>query len=529
MALDRRYWIWDLVLLLALSTALRAHNLGALSFCSEEADNALIARTCLQTGHFIQPESQPSSDGLLYPWITASLFNHFGESEWIARFPSAFFGALTTLWVYLWASHWFGSWVGRCAGFLFAVWPWSVAWGRIGQYESLLAFLFVLIVVSVWKMLECNCLGHPMAEPPRVAGRRPLTIRRFFKLIPFLLLALLAHFTSYLTHFALFFLPGYLLIRLSWSWFRGRFIDSEFKRSLQYLFAGLLVAGVGILALVYLSPAVFLKNQEQQETTGGSLCYIHIIREQFGWAFMGFLILGTGMALKSGRPGWLVFSAAWFPFIAQGLLLEKCQPDSIYYTFPFMVILAAIPIGWGTEMVKERVNQWSAPGVHWNWRGITGLLLLGLSVEMVLSNVFISRAATSQVVTGASDSVACGSLDWRGMTDLVPRASGNVKVISTDAIPVYYYLGRVDFVFPLKEGGRIQVIPGVSVQGIRSPAELVTALADGRETWIFGEKSRLAEMRRTPTGADLWSILTLPPSRVWEGPLEIVICYPKKR
>ncbi|MBK7496994.1 MAG: glycosyltransferase family 39 protein [Candidatus Omnitrophica bacterium] len=233
MALDRRYWIWDLVLLLALSTALRAHNLGALSFCSEEADNALIARTCLQTGHFIQPESQPSSDGLLYPWITASLFNHFGESEWIARFPSAFFGALTTLWVYLWASHWFGSWVGRCAGFLFAVWPWSVAWGRIGQYESLLAFLFVLIVVSVWKMLECNCLGHPMAEPPRVAGRRPLTIRRFFKLIPFLLLALLAHFTSYLTHFALFFLPGYLLIRLSWSWFRGRFIDSEFKRSLS--------------------------------------------------------------------------------------------------------------------------------------------------------------------------------------------------------------------------------------------------------------------------------------------------------
>lgn len=528
MALDRRYWIWDLVLLLALSTALRAHNLGVPGFCSEEAENALTARTYLTTGHLFLSESQTVANGLLYKWITSGVFRFFGESEWVARLPSAFLGTLTTLWVYLWASHWFGSWVGRCAGFLFAVWPWSVAWGRIGHFESLLAFLFVLLVVAAWKMLECNCLGHPLAEPPRVAGRKPISLRRILKLVPLLILALLAHFTSSYALFALFFLPGYLLIRLGWSWLRGKFVDSEFKRSLEYLLVGAMITSSSLLVLAYLDPGLLQQLRKILDSTIDPLCYLVYLQKQFGWVFAGFLVLGTGMALKNSRPGWLVFSAVWFPLVTQTLFSGSCLEGSIYYTFPFMVILVAMPIGWGAEMLKERVNHWFAPGIHWTWRGIAGLLALGLSVEMVLGNVFLSEMATARFVMGGTSSMACQVVDWRGMTDLIPRASNSNQIISTQAIPAFYYLGRLDYVFPMEEKEKVQ-INGTEIPGLRNLAELVTVLGKGRETWILGEKEKLKEIRRTPSGADLWSILTSPPSRVWEGPMEIVICYTRGR
>lgn len=172
--LDQRYWMWDLVLLLALAAALRLHDLGNLSLAENEIITALTVRNLLHPETLSSPELSAHLTVTPSGWMAAQTARVFGDGEWSVRLPSAFVGVLASIWIYLWGSHWFGAWVGRVAGFFFAIWPWPVAYGRLATGDGLLFFLAFLYTISLWKLLEGNCLGHPLAEPPLIAGRKPI-------------------------------------------------------------------------------------------------------------------------------------------------------------------------------------------------------------------------------------------------------------------------------------------------------------------------------------------------------------------
>ncbi len=529
MTLDRRYWLWDLLLLLALAGLLRLHGLGALSFYYDEAENALVARTYSHTGHFALPSGKPEPNGLLYKWLTAEMFRFFGESELNARLPAAFFGILTTLWIYLWSSHWFGAWTGRAAGFLFAVWPWTVTWGRIGRFYSLQQFLYILMVVSAWKILECNCLGHPVAEPPKVAGRKPGLVLRLLRVAPlagWIALSLLASATTVL---AVSFLPAYLLLRLGWSWRRGRREDCEFLRSLRYFLSGT-AATLATLALLWvLDPRAVSAGLGLMKLPINAGYYLSFLRENFGLGFLALALAGTLLAFRRGRPGWMVLCAAHAPILVHSILVPHYRDRFIYHAFAFLLLLAAIPIGWALEGLRDFFNQRLTLRRGPTWRDALAAGVLAIATQSVVQNVLLAECGTAAVVRGSRKTLAREVADWRGMAGVFhsskPSSAAGPAVessrasvlISTDAIPTAYYLRVPDFMYPGVDPANLEIHPHTATPILRDATAAEQILDSTEDVWVVGTLRKFEAASRSASGARLWKRLQEESAEMWRG------------
>jgi len=531
MALDRHYWLWDLILLAMLALGLRLQGLGHLSFYSDEAQNALVARIYLQTGHFRLPSGRPEPNGLTYKWITAELFRWFGESEWIARFPSALCGLLVTVWIYLWGSHWFGPWTGRWAGLIYAVWPWSVTWGRVGRFYNLQQFLFFLIVTACWRMLENNSIDRPIIEPPIVGGKRasPIaTVRRMFSLAALTLLSLA---TSVTTAVSLVFLPSYLLFRLVWSYRRGGLKDSEFVRTVRAVGASavMLVAGVGFL--YWYDPRVIGIAVESTRFPRVPAFYLEFFRNNFGLLFMAGLVSGSVMAVYSkGRQGWLVFSCVVGPLAVHSLLLPHYRPRFVYYVFPFVVLLSALPLGWSSERIETWFRRCLiVPKAPKNVQ-IVACLVVVLGTWSVVENVFVAERGTAEVVAGSPYTLAREVADWRGMAEWVSPYRERAKIVTTDAILCTYYLNRCDAVYPYLYGPEMKSHWHTGSPVFPDAESLLGKLNEWDETLILGTRRKFESTARSnPEGERLWKTLRAGSAEIWEGSLEVAFRWIKPK
>lgn len=529
--LDRRYWVWDLVLLVALAGVLRFHQLDQLSFYYDEAENALVAREYIETGRFQLPSGRLEPNGLTYKWITAEMFQWFGESEKNARIPAAVFGILTTAWIYLWGSHWFGPWTGRIAAFLFAVWPWSVTWGRIGRFYSLQQFLFVLLVVCVWKMLECNALGHPVAEPPRVAGRRNPFLTRMLRLVPFAVLVLLSVLTSATAVLSIAFLPMYLLVRLVWTWSRGRLEDAEFHRSVRYIAACIAACVIPAILLYWIDPRAVIAGLNFIRIPQDPLYYLRFFRENFGLVFVAAVAVGSGMAWAKRRGGWLVFCAFWAPVLVHSLMFSHHRDRFIFYAFPFCVMLAALPVAWAVQRLADYFNHVvslrSMPG----WREVLAVLAIALVGINVTKNTLFAERGTAAIVGGSEFTFARETADWRALASVLKEENFTGTIISTDAIPAYYYFGRLDYIFPNVEIPGETVHPHTGTTILPDAEALAKVLQESPTAVIVGTARKFEQAASRSREANLlWAQLLEGADEVWKSPgdsLEILIRWRK--
>jgi uncharacterized membrane protein len=79
----------------------------------------------------------------LYFYIIHYWVGWFGNSEWILRFPSAFFGALTAMMIFLLGKELFNSFIGLASSILLALSPEQVYFSQQARMYTLLAFLMV--------------------------------------------------------------------------------------------------------------------------------------------------------------------------------------------------------------------------------------------------------------------------------------------------------------------------------------------------------------------------------------------------
>lgn len=521
MTLDQRYWMWDVLLLLALAIALRTHQLGTRSFSGSEVGTALAARVSLHPENF-QKQPLPNLKTGPYEWLVIQVTRLFGDmEEWSARLPAVLAGALTTMWIYLWGSHWFGAWVGRIAGFLFALWPWSVACGRMATGDGLLVFLSLLFAISVWKVLEGNLLGHPVAEPPLVAGRKPLAPARFLKVIPLILLGFLCLWITPSSIFMVLLFPVYLLIRLSWSWLRGKTADCEFKRTLLYLVAGAVYVMVAFAFVFWRDPGFF--------TFGASAQLSNLwpkTLHQSGLPELvmgGFLLAGTGMGAMYGRQGWLVILAAWLPLVGVVLLPLPENSVALAPAIPFVLLLMGFPLAWAFKVICESINHWMVERKHLTGRFVISATILVAGFLFVAWNVLLSPRSTVAVMSGSVPGRNEVWADWRAIAACLPQVSNREVVVTTDPLQCLYYLGHVDFLYPRPGSTGVDPITGIPM--FPDGRALLDFIGSGHEVWIVGARSSFEETLKTREGVLLWNSLTQVPARLWEGPREIVICW----
>ncbi len=521
--LDQRYWMWDLVLLIALAIALRVQDLGVMSLDESEALSALASRSFLDQQNLPGFQSTLNLPTGLVEWLIAQTSRVFGDWEWSVRFPSALTGVLAAIWIYLWGSHWFGAWVGRIAGFLFAIWPWPVACGRRADGGSLMLFLAFLFTISVWKVLEGNFLGHPLVEPPLIAGRKPLVPKRFLKIIPLVVLGFLCLLISPSALLVLVLFPAYLLVRLAWSWVRGKTGDCEFKRSLFYFMAALLYTAVAVIFAVWWSPPFFFSG----ESDHSGVSWIRIVSRMGipDMAVGAFLLAGTGMAAFRGRPGWLVILGAWIP-VCGGLVPPfRDSLNPFYPAIPFLLLLLSMPFAWAFEVARESLNHWAVEKRHVSWNLAVSLPTLVGGILLVAWFVLWSPRGTTAILNGTASRSTTQAADWRAMADFLPSIGNNAAVVTSDPLLCLYYLGRADFLYPYPNPDALDREPRTGIPILPDGRALLDFVDSGHEVWILGARASFEKTLKVPEGAALWSKLTQPPSRVWEGPGEMVICW----
>lgn len=132
-----------LVLLLILTAAffLRYHNLGDLSFFSDEDILYINVKGILATGFPITPSGIFYTRGLIHSYMVASSAYFFGLNEMALRLPSLFFSILTLALFFRFAKELFGARVALIASGLIAISAWDIEMARCGRaFEPFLFF-----------------------------------------------------------------------------------------------------------------------------------------------------------------------------------------------------------------------------------------------------------------------------------------------------------------------------------------------------------------------------------------------------
>jgi uncharacterized membrane protein len=85
----------------------------------------------------------------LYFYIIHYWVGWFGNSEWILRFPSALFGALTAMMIFLLGKELFNSFIGLASSVLLALSPEQIYFSQQARMYTLLAFLMVSATYAI--------------------------------------------------------------------------------------------------------------------------------------------------------------------------------------------------------------------------------------------------------------------------------------------------------------------------------------------------------------------------------------------
>ncbi|MDM8530206.1 glycosyltransferase family 39 protein [Anaerolineales bacterium HSG25] len=186
---------WDclipVTLLFLLTLALRLPNLGYAEFHEDEAEALMLGVRVLQGEDYALFLHRKGPAQMLLPVAFWLLTERITES--MARFPFVLSSILSVLTMFVLGRHWFGLTAGLISGLLWAVNGYSIAFGRMVQYQAVIFFLGPLAIYSLY-------LAHKQSQP------------RWLYLSAILLA------TSLLAHFdALLLLPvaGYLLVAYS--------------------------------------------------------------------------------------------------------------------------------------------------------------------------------------------------------------------------------------------------------------------------------------------------------------------------
>ncbi len=437
---DSKGWVLPILFLVFLSAAVRFYDLGHLSFYYDEAENALVARTYLETGSFSLPSGHPARNGMTYKWMVAQLFDRFGESETLNRVPAAIVGVFTTIALYAMSRIWFSSIVGFMAAFLYAVWPWSATWGRIGRFYNLQQLLFVCIVFFAWRLLD----RHLEARDEPIGT---LLKRLAFPALMLAGMTLLSMMTSFTTVHSLCFLPFYLL--LLWVGHRGPKSQIQRKILVGYLVLGFFILTIAAAGLFFLDSdyvKTIVKNTRSLELI--PTYYTDFIRNNFGLGFSMLIVCGLLMAFYRGSPGLLVVSTVIGPWLVHTFAITYYRPRFIYYLFPFLCLAAALPIGWAVERLKRFIEEREYRVSLFGPGPVISFLVLCVLGQSLIKNILISELSTRNILAGRNATFAREVPNFRDAAREVLPIDAGTHVVTTDPVLSSYYLGRSDSVFP---------------------------------------------------------------------------------
>lgn len=441
--------LWEYLLLaLALSAALVLgfSNLAKPSLWHDELVHVFVAKSIAETGRSLLPNGLPYVSGLVFNYVLGAFIRLFGAAEHVVRAPSVLFAGLNVVLVYVLTRRLLGRPAAVLASLAIALSPWSVAWSRQARFYAMHETFYLVFLMSVWSVCEA-----------RNKSKAAWALAAVF--VCYVLSVLVSlHSILFLAAVGLYAFSQWIRVR-TWKspWFA----------------ACILIGVVGITTLLIYKMTLPPIDQitvnagadgaMYEESRPDRLFYfrwlwLNLSRGYFALALAGFML----MLLKTGRKGLFTALAFWAP-LALLTWIGYRRPRFMYFAYPFYVM--AFSYG-AVELLRFLA---SAHKSKWRMAAAVPIILLGL--RLALSTVTLCNDSL-EVAQGDNLTLARLHPQWRKPCLYVRGHATDEAIITTTALPVLYYVGRVDASYPTRfyflEGRQAPVLELPDLDALRT-------------------------------------------------------------
>lgn len=451
-------------------------NLGQPSLWHDETVHVFVARSILATGIPRLPSGQFYVNGLLYNYLLALFIKVFPENEVSVRSLSVILGSINVALLFFITRRLLGKTTALIACFALAVSPWQISWMREARFYTLQQTLYLSFL---WAMIP---LFFPTIRLKIV--NIPLCILLYILSIATSLHSILFMMVSGACAFWLGILKKsrtekVLIIFLSASiigcFATTIFVSFALGAVLFCAFAllivilvhrkvltsqpGILLAGTAVLVATTLFAYYFFLSQADHDAIfreGGlrgtsenlhldkaradRFYYLRFFGNNLSRGIFWLTMLGfLGLVTREKEKGLFLANAFWVPALALSYIGYR-QHRFLYFAFPLFLVATSYGALWLCSFCAKRTRT-------------SAFLLSVILVSLFMARVTVSMTRlvsdSLTIAYGADVTLAKQHPRWREPCRYIAKkVQGDFVVISTDFLPVLYYVGRCDNWFP---------------------------------------------------------------------------------
>ncbi len=417
---------------------LRVDNLGLRAFSVDEVLHVFAARSLLETGEPILPSGDRYDRALPFTRLVAAAMGTWGESEAVARIPSAVAGVLTIPAVYLLGSLLFGRVVGLLAAFLLCFSPDAVAMSRFTRMYTTVQLLGVLAATGLYVGLNGWRRG--------LWGRATVRAVSIVSALGCLALAARLHSVAYLL-----LAPIGAYVAVMAGILRVKDGPGALFRS---VYGWALLAGIEVgLLMVVAAPQWFLARWTEAtsalswvgEDEWTLKAYHYLLTDTYG--YLWFLAPGaTAAALVTAfRPALVVGLLFWLPLVILSGLVATQTPRYLFAFLPYLFLLIAT----GAQELVQLLWQCLLARLEGAFRSTRHIRALAVGI---FASAFVLVPASPWLTAAVKDrGRTFGEFPgvtydlWREASAYIggSRAPNDAIIANVDHLALYY-VGRVD-------------------------------------------------------------------------------------
>lgn len=502
--------------ILTVGIFMRFYQLHISSIWIDELNHYYAADSLVKTGEAVFPSGEPNERALWYSQLVALSFRWFGASEFSLRLPSAFFGVLCILAVFLIARRFFGVQTALLAALFTAISPFEIGWSRLSRMYTLFQFLFLLGSYAFYRGFESEGGGHFDAWQKKFL--RNAWLQRLLAAwnlnVFWLLIALISLLISFKVHdltalfvVGLIFYTGIMAI-VQW---RNEGLVQAMRGKYFIVFWILifvpLVALVTVPALrAFLDYALgFMPKWAEGTRFQKRTLFFDFMFDHYNFPMGVLFVIGAYQVLaRMHRDGIYVLSLFVSTLFMFMTAFSYRHFQYLFHVYAFFIMLCAFAFSniMASEFEtiksrwfsKSRLSQGAIAAIVF----CVFLVWLPITPSVRLAR----RIPTSE---DGSFNGAMYMEEWREACQFVREHSDSTDVIiSTDALGTLHYLGRVDYDLnfadlDLSMGSDLKDTSGEYFDlysgkpYIKDLAQLQRLVAERKTIWMLGQQYKMLE------------------------------------
>ncbi len=346
---------------------LRFYNLGKLDLWVDETYHLYSAKSLMENGEPTLPSGMKYSRAPVYTRLVITSFKIFGIDEFSVRFPSALFGVLNILVIFLIGRSILGTRIAMIAAFFLAFSYYSIAWSRISRFYTLMQFAYMLSVFFFYKSYEMKDNSKPRVNG--VHYFKDLNINYFWLIVSGLFF-ILSYSTQLISAMLFPAILTYIFIMLLLYCYSNHLVAAlKSKYFISFVFfIALFVFGVLFFDLGGLIKWAFNYRPDWANTAAfrNKYFYYNYFTSSLIFPLSVFFMMGTYYVFTRFHKGaFYIFINFFIPIAIASLFFSYKLKNYVYHIYPFYLLIGAFGIvnfyDHEIENIKQYISKLNTP------------------------------------------------------------------------------------------------------------------------------------------------------------------------